>query len=65
MALELILSVLVHSAVSLETILSIDYFKSMFMCITKGYAETLHLRKSLRKSTCLNQSMLLLLRCVL
>ena len=45
-ALELMLSVLAHSAVLFENILPIDYFKSMSMCITNDYAETfLHLRK--------------------
>ena len=63
MALELMLSVLASSAISLEIILSIDYFKSMRMHITKGYAETfLHLRKWLTKSTRINQSMRLPLR---
>ena len=57
-ALELMLSVLAHCAISLENIVPIDYFKSMRMHITKGYAETfLHLRKRLTKSTLLNQSM--------
>ena len=40
MALELMLSMLAHSAVLLENILPIDYIKSMPMCTTKGYAET-------------------------
>ena len=46
MALELMLSVLTHSDVSLANILPADYFKCMSICITKGYAETfLDLRK--------------------
>ena len=46
MALELMLRVLAHSAISLENVLPIDNFKNMRMHITKGYAETfLHLRK--------------------
>ena len=36
MALELMLSVLAHSAISLENILPIDNFKNMRMHITKG-----------------------------
>ena len=46
MALEVMLSVLAHSDVSVANILPADYFKCMSMCITKGYAETfLDLRK--------------------
>ena len=46
MALGPMLSMLAHSAVSLENIIPIDYFKSMPMCIINGNAETfLHLRK--------------------
>ena len=46
MVLELMLSVLAHSDVSLADILPADYFKCMPMCITKVYAETfLDLRK--------------------
>ena len=46
MALGLMLSMLAHSAVSLENIIPIDYFKGMPMCIINGNAETfLHLRK--------------------
>ena len=66
MTLKLILSVLAHSAISLENILHIHYFKSMRMHITKSYAETfLHQRKWLTKSMRLTQSMRLLLRCAL
>ena len=40
MALEITLSVLVCSDVSLANIFPIDYLKSMSMFITMGYAET-------------------------
>ena len=39
-ALELMLTVLAYSDVSLANILPIDYFKCMLMYIAKGYAET-------------------------
>ena len=39
-ALELMLSVLAHSAISFENIFPIDYFNNMRMDITKGYADT-------------------------
>ena len=66
MDLELMLSVLGHFDVSLANILTADYFKCMSIYITKGYVETfLDLRKWLKKSTHLNLSMRLPLRCAL
>ena len=60
------LSVLAPSDVSFANTFPIDCFKCMFMCITKGYTETFFdLRMSLTKSTHLNQSMRLPLRCAL
>ena len=65
MALELMLSLLILLS-CLQIYFLLIIFKYMLMYISKGYAETfLHLRKWLAKSTLLNQSMQLPLRCAL
>ena len=65
MALELMFSLLILLS-HLQVYFLLITFKCMLMYITKGYAETfLDLRKLLTKSTRLNPSMRLPLRCTL